>query len=110
MNIENGRVSSVEGNSCKRGVGYAESEIVDPRRTLTSVIPVDGADIDMLPVKSSAPIPKARLMEAMGIIKKLRATAPVSMGQVIAEDFILSGVKLVACRDAAESMGDTRLS
>ncbi|MHC1693801.1 MAG: DUF1667 domain-containing protein [Eubacteriales bacterium] len=106
VSIEDTAVSSVEGNSCKRGVEYAKSEIVDPRRTLTSVVPVDGSDIEMLPVKSSAPIPKARLMEGMGIIKKLRATAPVSMGQVLAEDFILSGVKLVACRDAAERTAD----
>lgn len=98
--LEDGRVVSVEGNSCKRGVGYAESEITDPRRTLTSVIPLDGAQTEMLPVKSSAPIPKARLFEAMELIKGLRASAPVAMGQVIAEDFILPGVKLVACRDA----------
>ena len=45
VSIEDAAVSSVEGNSCKRGVEYAKSEIVDPRRTLTSVVQIGRAHV-----------------------------------------------------------------
>ena len=43
VTLENGQVTSVTGNTCKRGEIYARQECVDPQRMVTAVIPVAGS-------------------------------------------------------------------
>ena len=89
----------VTGHICKRGEAYAEDEIVNPRRTLTSTVILNGAEIKLLPVKTSAPIEKDKLFEGMSIINNIKINAPVKMGDVLYENFTESGIELVAGRD-----------
>ncbi len=96
---ENGRVIAVTGNTCPRGKSYAESEITHPVRMLTSTVTVKTASGDvMLPVKTSLPIPKEAMFEAMDLIRSLTVTAPVNTGDVLLADFIEEGTDLVACK------------
>ena len=92
-------VKSVNGNTCKRGDAYARNEIVSPSRTLTSTVRVTGGEMPLVPVKTSKPIPKAMLFEAMKTVDKLTVKAPVKCGDVLIEDFIEEGTSLLACRD-----------
>jgi CxxC motif-containing protein len=94
----------VTGQTCKRGDKYAEDEIVNPRRTLTSTVILNGAEIKFMPVKTSKPIEKDKLFEAMGIINKIKINAPVMMGDVLYEDFTESGINLVAGRDVIKML------
>jgi len=95
---ENGEFESVSGHTCKRGARYAEDEIKNPVRTLTSTVRIVGAESEMLPVKTSAPIPKGLLLPAMEKIKELYASAPVEIGTVIEKDFMVPGVDLLSCK------------
>jgi CxxC motif-containing protein len=97
VDIENGKVISVSGNKCPKGNEYAQAEIENPRRILTSSVLCEGLDIRMLPVRTDQPIPKAQLMEAMEAVKKIRVTKPVKAGDVIAADFF--GTHLISTRD-----------
>ena len=99
VTVENGIPVSVTGNSCPRGKKYALSEISNPRRTLTSSIPVKGKDRCFLPVKTDKPIPKSSIQEAMKQIKNQTAIPPISIGDVIISDFIDEGISLIACKD-----------
>jgi len=92
----------VTGHTCKLGEHYAENEIVNPRRTLTSTVIVNGADIKLLPVKTSKPVEKDKLFEGMNIINNIKINAPVKMGDVLYENFTESGINLVAGRDVNE--------
>ncbi len=94
---DDGSFAGVTGHTCKRGAAYAESEMTNPVRTLTSTVKL-ADDAGMLPVKTSAPIPKAMLFEAMDKIKKITATAPITCGDVLEKDFLVPGVDLVACK------------
>ena len=97
---EDGAIEAIEGYTCMRGKNYAESEITHPVRTLTSTVPVStAAGKRMLPVRTDRAIPKEKLFEAMEIIRKTRAKAPVSTGDVLIADFIEAGTNLIACRD-----------
>ncbi|MFA5099632.1 MAG: DUF1667 domain-containing protein [Candidatus Omnitrophota bacterium] len=98
VDIENGKVIAVSGNKCPKGKEYAQSEIEDPRRILTSSVLCVGLDIRMLPVRTAGPIPKARLMEVMNAVKKIRVAGSVKAGDVIAKDFF--GTTLIANRDS----------
>lgn len=90
---------TVSGNTCKRGVKYAVTELTDPQRTLTTTIRTEGGSGALLPVKSSKPIPKDKLFEGMAIVNANKAILPVKVGQVIIADFVTPGVDLVACCD-----------
>ena len=95
-----GKIKDISGNTCKRGYDYAMTEFTDPRRTLTTTVKLTGSAADkFLPVRTSSPIPKPKLMEAMAIVNKLSASAPVKVGDVICPDFIEKGINLIACKN-----------
>ena len=95
MKIELGedkRILSLSGNLCPRGKKYAESECINPMRTLTSTaLCTDGKPV---PVRSEGAIPKDKLFEAMARINKITVSLPVSVGDTLIEDFY--GTKLIA--------------
>lgn len=96
-----GKVTNVEGNTCPRGKNYAESEVTNPVRTLTSTVRIVLADgsVHMLPVRTDHPIPKPELFRAMDFVRRIKVTAPIHTGDIITENFIENGTNLIACRD-----------
>ena len=98
--IKNGKVSAVSGNRCPRGAAYAKQEIEAPMRVLTSSVLAEGLELKMLPVKTSGPIPKNKIMEAMSKIKKIKVTRPVASGETLVSGFMGLNVNLVASRSA----------
>ena len=97
VEVENGRVVSVSGNGCGRGSAYARQECIDPRRTVTAVIPVEGG-ASPLSVRTSAPIPKRLIARCMGELAGVRLCAPVRMGSVVLENVCGTGVDVVATK------------
>ena len=95
-NPEKGEIVSCEGYKCKRGKTYAENEFVHPVRILTSSVKTVGASVPLVPVRTSAPIPKELQMEAMEEIKKLTVSGKLVPGDVIVKNFMNTGADLVA--------------
>ena len=89
----------VTGNACPRGKDYALAEISNPTRMLTSTVCIRNAIHPRLPVKTSKPIPKGKMFEAMDVIDRVRVTAPVSIGDVIVSDILGTGADIIACAD-----------
>ena len=97
---ENNQIVDVTGHTCPRGKKYAESEVTNPVRTLTSTVTVQTKDgYAMLPVRTDKPLPRPTLFEAMDIVRKTIAKAPVKTGDVLVENFIEPGTNLIACKD-----------
>lgn len=96
-----GELSSLEvtGNTCPRGAVYAKQEMVDPRRNISSTIKVIDGFLKLVPVKTSAPIPKDRIFDVMEKINQARVQAPVFMGQVLIKNVMDTGADIVATRD-----------
>ena len=88
----------ITGNLCKRGPGYAKAELTNPTRVLTSPVRFHNGFLNRVPVRTSDAIPKGMLFEAMDVINAVTLEAPVVMGDVIVEDLLGTGVKLVASR------------
>lgn len=97
VTLENGAVTQVSGNLCKRGDAYARQECVAPLRTVTAVIPVEGSDIP-LSVKTRTPIPKEQILACMKALSKLRLQIPITAGQVVLENVCTTGVDVVATK------------
>ncbi len=96
VEIENGEVVSVIGNTCKRGDAYACTEITNPVRSLTTSVKVEGGVHPVVPVKSSGPIPKGKMFDCMKEINAATIKAPVKIGDVVIENILGLGVDIVA--------------
>ena len=94
----------VTGNKCKRGIGYGVNELLNPLRNLTTTIPVSGAAEAVLPVKTDKPIPKDRMFEAMAEINKVKAAAPVIMGDIIIKNILGTGSNIIATREIEKTI------
>ena len=92
VEYESGKVISVIGNTCPRGARYAESEITNPVRTITTT--VKSACGKIIPVKTSEPISKEKVFDAMKIINNVKPFLPIKAGDVIIKDIF--GSSLVA--------------
>ncbi len=96
---ENGEVLEVTGNECKVGARYAEEELKDPRRVVTTTILVKNGALPVLPVRTAEAIPKRLVIDAVKALAEVVAEAPVEEGQVIYPDILGTGVDVIASRD-----------
>ncbi len=96
---EKGEVVSVEGNSCKRGVTYAQNEVTRPVRQVTTTVRVKGCGSPLVPVRTSKPIPKNMIFEAVKILHGITLNAPVHNGDVVVKDILGTGVDIIAAGD-----------
>jgi CxxC motif-containing protein len=90
---------AVTGQGCTRGAEYGRSELMDPRRVITSTVPVRGALYKRCPVKTNAPIPKAMIVQAMRLLDNVELTAPVKAGQVVVENVCGTGIPFITTRE-----------
>jgi len=102
IETDGSRVAGVTGQKCPRGAKYARQEIESPMRTLTTSVLTRGLELKMLPVRTSRPIPKGSIFEAMEAVKRIVVTSPVKAGAVVAPNFLGLGADLVACRSIAK--------
>ena len=97
----NGEIS-VSGNFCPRGKTYVESEMLNPLRTLTTTLPIASKKYRRLPVITSEPIPKGKIMDAMKALKDISVEAPVKMGDVIVKGIIGLDADIIASKTIEE--------
>jgi len=95
---EGDKILNVEGYSCKRGLEYGSAEFTHPVRILTTTVKIAGAQNDLLPVRSSKPLPKEKLFECMAIIRATIVKAPVACYDVVIPNICNCGVDIVATR------------
>ena len=98
VDIENCRVVKVIGNQCPKGKDYGIAEMENPLRQFTSTILAQGLALKMIPVRTDKAIPKAKIPEAAGEIRKMMIHKPVQAGDVVAQNFLGLGVNLIATR------------
>lgn len=89
----------VTGNGCPRGAAYGEKELVNPTRTITSTVRINGKTARRVPVKTSADFPKGKIFDVMAELDKVDVQAPVKVGDVIIKDVCGLGVDIVAAKD-----------
>lgn len=97
--LEDGEVRSVAGNTCKRGEDYARTEAVAPVRTVTSTAHAVGGVRPVVAVKTVPDVPKDKIFDVMEAVRGLTVTAPVKIGDVIAENIAGTTSALVAAAD-----------
>ena len=99
---ENDGKISVTGNSCVRGETYAINELTNPLRTVTTTVDIESNKYRRLPVITSAPIPKSKMMDLMKSLKDVKVTAPIKLNDVVVKNILGMGVDLIASKSIEE--------
>jgi len=99
VEVKGSVVIKISGNECPKGEKYAESEIENPTRILTSTVLAEGLPLKMIPVRTDRPMPKSGIKKAMEEVKKIRVRRPVRVADIIVSDFLGLGVDLIATRN-----------
>lgn len=101
VELDNGKVVSVTGNTCKRGVLYAETECTDPRRVITTTVKTECGRI--IPVKTSKAVPKNMIFECMEKINSLHPeNKSYAVGDVICRNISGTDADIVVCANIRE--------
>ncbi len=99
VTIDNGEVTATEGNRCKQGEKYVLEEYRNPVRTLTATLLTLGSSRPLLPVRTSRPIPKTKMMSAAAVLAGVRVRPPVRIGEVVVSQPDGIGVDVIATAD-----------
>ena len=91
-------IIDIKGDTCKRGIDYAETELTDPRRMVTSTVKVRGGVHPLVPVYTAAPIPKPLIFDLLAELREVELEAPVKVGQVVLENALGTGIDVLASR------------
>ena len=95
-------IRGVSGNRCKVGLEYAEKEISDPERTLTTTVKVKNGHLPLVSVRTSKPIPKNIIFDAMNLLAKVEAEAPIKIGESIVQNILNIGVNIIATKNISK--------
>jgi CxxC motif-containing protein len=87
---------TVSGNQCKRGVDFAEAEITNPTRTLTTTVRTSFPGVPVLPVRTAGEIPKGKISEVMNVINAITVDRPLGIGDAVVKDILGLGVNIIA--------------
>lgn len=89
----------IQGNGCKRGVGFAISEVENPMRSLTTTVRTTFSECPLLPVKTDKDIPLSKIMAAMELINQTKLNHKVALGDVIIENILDTGANVISTSD-----------
>ena len=95
---EGKEIINVEGFGCARGRDYAVKELLDPRRTVITVVKCKNGRLPTVSVKTDKPVPKGKLWEIIRTLSRIEVEAPVAIGQIIVKNVLDLRVDVVATR------------
>ncbi len=99
VEFEGEEFHSIKGNSCAIGDRYARQEVLKPERTVTSTVIVIGGAKERTSVKTKGNIPKDKIFACMDEINKVRAQAPLKIGDVVVKDVCGTGVDVIVTKN-----------
>ena len=99
VSLEEGAVTAVTGNTCRRGDAYARREVTAPTRVLTTTVRVTGGMAPVVPVKTMGEVPKELVLSCARALRAVKVSAPVAAGDIVYRDILGTGVDVAAVGD-----------
>ena len=96
--VENDEVE-VRGFACRRGERYGKQEHLDPRRSVTTTVWIEGTSIRRVPVRTTEEVPKDQIDDVMCALRGVQVRAPIHRGDVVLADAAGTGIDVIATRD-----------
>lgn len=105
MQIEGeGENIKVTGNSCKRGLNFAISEMTEPKRTICTTVKTAFKEVPVIPCRVSTDIPKNKIFDIMKEINSFTLNDKIGRGDIIIKDVLGLGVDIIATSDILKSI------
>lgn len=98
LKVKKGKIDSIEGYGCQRGVEHAKQEYYNPQRVLTTTVRVKGGKLPLIPVRTDRSVSRKMLKECMRYLARVEVKAPIELGQVVAHNILSTGVNVVSTR------------
>ncbi len=101
VEIADGEVVRVTGNTCKRGEVYGRKEVTNPTRIVTSSVFVSGSSTGARTVscKTASDVPKDKIFDVIDAVRGVTVPCPVHIGDVIVPDAAGCGVDVIATKE-----------
>ena len=91
-------ILEIAGANCIHGRTYVENELKNPMRIVTSSVRVTGGNMPITSVRLTAPVPRNKMMDVIEELRKIRLTAPVSIGQIVIQDILGLGSDVIVTK------------
>jgi CxxC motif-containing protein len=98
LEIEIGEDIIVKGNKCEKGKNYAIEEIKNPKRILTTTIKIKNGKYKVVPVKTTAPIPKEYIFPLLEKLSEIEISAPVPIRYKVLENIFQLSIDVITTR------------
>ncbi len=95
-------VRGVVGHRCDRGAAHGAAEVANPLRVLTTTVRSTIRGREVVPVRTTKPIPRKLLVEAMKVVNGLCLNEKVGIGHVMLSDVLGTGAGLIVTSDLLE--------
>ncbi len=95
-------IHEINGNRCNIGLQYAEKELFNPERTLTTTVKVKNGHLPLVSVRTSKPIPKKRIFDAMNLLASVEVEAPISIGKKIIQNLFDTNASVIATKNISK--------
>lgn len=102
VELENGEIVTVTGNTCPRGDAYARSEVTNPTRIVTSIVPVENGEVAMVSCKTDRPVEKAKIFEVIDALADVKVQAPVHIGDVLLANAAGTDADIIATKEVSK--------
>lgn len=98
VQVEGCAVTAVTGALCAKGRDYASQELLDPQRTLSTLVQVDDGESPLVSVRLTRPLPKDRIPAVLAVIQAIKLKAPIPMGLTICADILGLGSDVITTK------------
>lgn len=95
-------VIKISGAKCQRGEAYVKQEIINPKRTIATTVPIKNAELPLCSVRLTKPVPKKDIFKVMEEINKIHLVAPVCIGKVIIHNVCGLDSDVIVTKDMSE--------
>jgi CxxC motif-containing protein len=95
----------IEGNKCNKGYEYAEKEMIEPLRVLTTTVRTKFPDVPVISVRTDGEIPKFRIQKAMLELAEVVVDTELSIGDIVLEDLSETGVSVIITSPVLMKLG-----
>ena len=96
VTLDGDDIKDISGYTCPRGKTYAQKEVTDPTRIVTSTVRVEGGVRERVSCKTREDIPKDKIFAVMEDVNRITVKASVRIGDILIENAAGTGVPVVA--------------
>ncbi len=96
VTMDGDKIADISGYTCPRGKIYAEKEVTNPTRIVTSTVKVTGGVKERVACKTESDIPKDKIFDVMDAINSASVEAPVIIGETLIQNAADTGVAVIA--------------